>query len=167
MADNTTKLHFRCPQCDRPVSVGTQHAGKRAKCPGCRCVVTIPKSGSESCPMRDLKSTPEPSPRLTDDDILAALGAPEPPHARDVVLSPGADVRTLNFDLASVQLDPPGADVRTLNCDLCGKAAIDCVHIPVREFRQAVTRGFDPFIGFEIDMSRAVVLGTLSGMDPK
>jgi hypothetical protein len=36
------KIHFRCPHCDRGVSVAIQHAGKRAKCPGCGTPLQIP-----------------------------------------------------------------------------------------------------------------------------
>src|SRR5262245_1100625 len=40
MADG--KIHFRCPNCDRAVSVAIQAAGKRGKCPGCGQSVQVP-----------------------------------------------------------------------------------------------------------------------------
>ena len=36
------RIRFRCPNCDKPVTVPAQHAGKRGKCPGCATVVQIP-----------------------------------------------------------------------------------------------------------------------------
>jgi len=41
------KIHFRCPECDKPVSVASQHAGKRGKCPGCGAVLQIPAVKTE------------------------------------------------------------------------------------------------------------------------
>jgi len=36
------KIRFRCPHCQKPVSVSRAHAGKRAKCPGCGQPIEIP-----------------------------------------------------------------------------------------------------------------------------
>ena len=36
------KIHFRCPHCDKAVSVAEAHAGKRGKCPGCGQPVQAP-----------------------------------------------------------------------------------------------------------------------------
>ncbi len=36
------KIRFRCPHCDKAVSVGEAHAGKRGKCPGCAKAVQVP-----------------------------------------------------------------------------------------------------------------------------
>src|SRR5438270_4719024 len=36
------KIHFRCPHCDKAVSVAETHAGKRGKCPGCGKPVQVP-----------------------------------------------------------------------------------------------------------------------------
>lgn len=44
MADS--KVYFSCPNCDKSVSVATEHAGKRGKCPGCGYVFQIPPIGS-------------------------------------------------------------------------------------------------------------------------
>lgn len=41
------KVRFRCPHCDKAVSISAQHVGKRGKCPGCGTVVLIPKVESE------------------------------------------------------------------------------------------------------------------------
>lgn len=37
-----TKIQFRCPQCNKSISVDRQHAGKRGKCPGCGHTVQVP-----------------------------------------------------------------------------------------------------------------------------
>jgi uncharacterized protein DUF6882 len=36
------KIHFRCPHCDKPVSVAQEHAGKRGTCPGCGKPLQVP-----------------------------------------------------------------------------------------------------------------------------
>lgn len=36
------KIHFRCPHCDKAVSVAEAYAGKRGKCPGCGQPVQVP-----------------------------------------------------------------------------------------------------------------------------
>jgi hypothetical protein len=36
------KIRFRCPHCDKAVSVAEAHAGKRGKCPGCGKPVRVP-----------------------------------------------------------------------------------------------------------------------------
>jgi hypothetical protein len=36
------KIRFRCPHCDKAVSVAAAHAGKRGKCPGCGKPVQVP-----------------------------------------------------------------------------------------------------------------------------
>src|SRR4051794_25654185 len=38
------KIHFRCPECDKPVSIEQVHAGKRGRCPRCGKVLQIPAS---------------------------------------------------------------------------------------------------------------------------
>ena len=40
-ADN--KIHFRCPLCNKRVSVDETNAGKRGKCPGCGEKVQVPR----------------------------------------------------------------------------------------------------------------------------
>ena len=41
------------------------------------------------------------------------------------------------------------------SCDLCGKRVSETVHIPIKEFQQAVRDGFNPFKIREIDTSGA------------
>lgn len=36
------KVHFRCPHCNKAVSVAEAHAGKRGKCPGCGQPLEVP-----------------------------------------------------------------------------------------------------------------------------
>jgi hypothetical protein len=40
-ADN--KIHFRCPECNTKVSVASDYAGKRGRCPWCAEKVLVPK----------------------------------------------------------------------------------------------------------------------------
>jgi hypothetical protein len=37
-------VDFTCPQCDEPVKMAIEHAGKRAPCPSCRRIITVPKA---------------------------------------------------------------------------------------------------------------------------
>jgi hypothetical protein len=41
------KIHFRCPHCDKGVSVSHAHAGKKSKCPGCGKALQIPDAQDE------------------------------------------------------------------------------------------------------------------------
>jgi len=52
------KIRFRCPQCNKAISVDAQHAGKRGKCPGCAAPVHVPAR------------EPEPAPGQPHDEIL-------------------------------------------------------------------------------------------------
>lgn len=37
---DSQKIHFRCPHCDKAISVPSRLAGKRGKCPGCGTAIT-------------------------------------------------------------------------------------------------------------------------------
>jgi hypothetical protein len=41
------KIHFRCPHCDKGLTVAEAHAGKRGKCPGCGKPVLVPAVEAE------------------------------------------------------------------------------------------------------------------------
>jgi hypothetical protein len=41
------KIHFRCPSCNKAVSVAGAHAGKRGKCPGCGKPIRVPDNSPE------------------------------------------------------------------------------------------------------------------------
>lgn len=36
-------VDFTCPQCDEPIKMPSEHAGKRAPCPSCRRIIAVPK----------------------------------------------------------------------------------------------------------------------------
>ena len=36
-------IEFTCPQCDEPVKISAENAGKRAPCPSCRRIIAVPK----------------------------------------------------------------------------------------------------------------------------
>lgn len=36
-------VDFTCPQCDEPIKMASEHAGKRAPCPSCRRIIAVPK----------------------------------------------------------------------------------------------------------------------------
>src|SRR5579872_1775854 len=64
-----SKIHFRCPHCDKSISVAILHAGKRGKCPACAEVLQVPAAlstdtGSEAdeeSAYTLLKEAPEPT----------------------------------------------------------------------------------------------------------
>lgn len=39
----TVMIEFTCPQCDEPIKIASEHAGKRAPCPSCRRIIAVPK----------------------------------------------------------------------------------------------------------------------------
>jgi ribosomal protein S27E len=51
------RLQFSCPHCQRTVSVPTQHAGKKGKCPGCGQVIPIPATSEASAQRTVAEST--------------------------------------------------------------------------------------------------------------
>lgn len=42
-ANKTEMVEFTCPQCDEPVKLPIENAGKRAPCPACRRIIAVPK----------------------------------------------------------------------------------------------------------------------------
>src|ERR1043166_5374014 len=42
-AAKTVMIDFRCPQCDEPIQIASEHSGKRAPCPACRRIIQVPK----------------------------------------------------------------------------------------------------------------------------
>lgn len=42
---DSQKISFRCPECNKLVSIAQQHAGKRGRCPGCGAVFQAPSTG--------------------------------------------------------------------------------------------------------------------------
>jgi uncharacterized paraquat-inducible protein A len=72
-------IKFKCPHCDRDVSVGDEHAGKKARCPACREIFQIPQAGAVSRPR-----APSPPPREeAEEEIPAPRPRPKaPPPAR-------------------------------------------------------------------------------------
>jgi hypothetical protein len=50
-------ITFHCPQCHRPVRIADEHAGKKARCPGCRQVFAVPgRNGSAAPPAQPGKA---------------------------------------------------------------------------------------------------------------
>ena len=56
----TTKIRLNCTKCNRSISVGSDKAGKKIKCPDCQTVLTIPQPAAEESenPPRRKKSAP-------------------------------------------------------------------------------------------------------------
>lgn len=58
-------VEFNCPACGRALRVGDEFAGKQARCPGCRQVMTVPAQQAASAPAgrpENAGPTPEASP---------------------------------------------------------------------------------------------------------
>jgi hypothetical protein len=49
-------IHFKCPHCQKDIATADEHAGKKARCPGCKEIVVVPSRPPAS------KGTP-PAPR--------------------------------------------------------------------------------------------------------
>lgn len=57
-ANKTETVKFTCPQCDEPVEVTAENAGKRAPCPSCRRIIAVPKiEGAKPKDWRDKQAT--------------------------------------------------------------------------------------------------------------
>jgi hypothetical protein len=93
-------IKFKCPHCKKPLSVKDQLAGKRAKCPACDKVLTIPA----------LVSMP------ADIEALAAAALADEPAA-----APAAPTRTIDF--TCMYCDEPVK----VGADLAGKQT-PCPH---------------------------------------
>jgi hypothetical protein len=59
-----TTIIFCCPNCNQALRVGTDHAGKNAKCPRCGSALTIPATDSGSVPVYAESSSDRRTPRL-------------------------------------------------------------------------------------------------------
>jgi phage FluMu protein Com len=62
-------IRFGCPGCNKTLIVGSQHAGKRAKCPACGTVVQI------QAPEFDQSAVPVSSAPTSKEEMI---GVPEP-----------------------------------------------------------------------------------------
>lgn len=65
----STSIGIVCPKCCKKLKAPPEMAGKRAKCPGCNSIVTVPSSGAASEPGSD--SGPI-------DDLIASLQRGDP-----------------------------------------------------------------------------------------
>jgi hypothetical protein len=65
-------ITFRCPECNREARANDEHAGKKAKCPGCGAVFQIPADGGTAKPASKAVAPSRPK--------AAAAPPPEPPR---------------------------------------------------------------------------------------
>lgn len=79
-------IRLRCPDCDKPLRVADDLAGRRVRCPHCRQPVQIPSASVSDEPRRDerTRNPPQEPPSDDDDPELSALygelaDAPLPP----------------------------------------------------------------------------------------
>src|SRR6476620_8306055 len=62
-------ISFGCPGCSTPFNVGTDMAGKKAKCPKCLLVFTVPEpAAAPAAPTAPPPWEERPKPRRTYDD---------------------------------------------------------------------------------------------------
>ena len=69
-------MRFRCPECGKPLKVADTMAGKKGRCPGCKTMVTVPRSQVRS-PAIPAQGPPAPPP------------LPTPNHTFDVIQQTG------------------------------------------------------------------------------
>ena len=53
-------IKFKCSQCGKEISAADEHAGRKAKCPGCQAIVQIPGAKAAPPPPRPVVPTVEP-----------------------------------------------------------------------------------------------------------
>src|SRR5919201_1810397 len=75
-------IKFNCPKCRRPFNVKDQYAGKKAQCPDCKQIITVPAAAPAAAPA-------SPPPDL--EALAAAALADEPKPAAPV------EQRTIEF----------------------------------------------------------------------
>lgn len=57
-ANKTEMVKFTCPQCDEPIEMAAENAGKRAPCPSCRRIIAVPKiEGAKPKDWREKQAT--------------------------------------------------------------------------------------------------------------
>jgi hypothetical protein len=69
----TTMVEFTCPQCDEPVKVAAEHAGKRHPCPSCRRIIAIPKLDTGK--PKDWREKEAQGPSLAKKEVVKLEGA--------------------------------------------------------------------------------------------
>src|ERR1043165_4762024 len=79
-------ISIRCPECGRKLSAPDGAAGKRARCPHCKTIVTLPSAAApppeEVLDAEPMAAPPEPQP------VAAPAAAPEPePDFGDIPLA--------------------------------------------------------------------------------
>src|SRR5437762_8059246 len=102
-------LKFSCPHCRKAIRVKEELAGKKAKCPACQQVLTIPTVA---------RSTgPPPAKSTTESDLEAQALAALAEQSKAPATPDGASTKTINFQC-------PFCDEQiSLSADLAGKRA--------------------------------------------
>ncbi len=84
-------IQFKCGQCGQTLKVGDNAAGKRAKCPKCQSVVSIPEVSAESPDLGPVPPPPpQPKPDSAGDEWDRFMDSPFPKDAENPYQSPTA-----------------------------------------------------------------------------
>jgi DNA-directed RNA polymerase subunit RPC12/RpoP len=88
-------IKFKCSQCQKAITAADEHAGRKAKCPGCHTILVIPKPGPPPAPIKldhvevvdeedgappppPRKATPKPAPKPAPKQASPAIKAGKP-----------------------------------------------------------------------------------------
>jgi len=111
-----SKIEFECSQCNKPVKVPQQHAGKKGRCPHCKANVDIPKYSTinrfrvPSKPYGEARSAPPPITIGSGNDDLLAGYEPDKPLKATAWTAAALDsiaTTTQQSSPATSALDPP------------------------------------------------------------
>ena len=116
-------IKFNCPACGKKIAVQDEHAGKKARCPGCKQTIAIPAQATQQdIPVAE-PVQPIPA-QATQQDIPVAepvqpIPAPPPPPW------PQAPPQQPAYQQQPVyQTPPPSAADSQVRCPKCGSTSI-------------------------------------------
>jgi hypothetical protein len=78
-------IQLRCPECNKPLKVKEELAGKKVKCPGCGKAVPVPVPEVEPEPVEEVQEAPPPKPAKPAKAALTTKpkARPEPPSVEE------------------------------------------------------------------------------------
>jgi hypothetical protein len=124
-------ISMQCPTCGKKLNAPDSAAGKRARCPQCKTIVTLPSPGG--APAEEvLEAEPVQAPAPADPDALGfgdEPAAPAPPPLPSGGFGDSGDI-PLAPDAAPPPAGAPGGDQPRRPCPMCGEmipvSAVQC-----------------------------------------
>src|SRR5689334_19212818 len=92
-------IRLKCPDCDKPLKVKDELAGKRIRCPGCQTVIRVPANAAADAETAPPKQSPQraaeddfPEDWLTGEDATSTAGQVPPKEDEYAIPAPSTEL---------------------------------------------------------------------------